>query len=50
MAYIVFIAEQGAADFLIQGLPLGHGYSCMDNSRLPTVFKDILTHASSLDK
>ena len=41
---------QGAADYLISGLPLGHGAASFDTNRLPAVFKDMFTHASSLDR
>lgn len=42
--------HQGAAEYLVNGLPLGHGAACMDNDKLPTVFKDIFIHASGLDR
>ncbi|KNC84900.1 hypothetical protein SARC_02908 [Sphaeroforma arctica JP610] len=48
-AYAIFIAERGAADYLINGLPFGHGFVCEETETLPTVFKDIFTRATMDD-
>lgn len=46
-AYAIFVAEQNAAEWLAKELPFGHGFVCLDTSKLPTTFKDILAHASN---
>eukprot|EP01134_Creolimax_fragrantissima_P008370 CFRG8370T1 len=45
-AFAIFIAEKGAADYLINGLPFGHGFVCEETQKIPTAFKDIFTRAT----
>jgi hypothetical protein len=45
-AYAIFVAEPGAAAWLSQELPFGHGFVCLDLDKLPSTFKDIFTHAA----
>ena len=48
--YIIFIAEAGAAEWLVAQLPLQQGYVCMDLEALPSVVKDIFAHAAARDE
>ena len=48
--YIVFIAEAGAAEWLVSQLPVQSGHVCTDLETLPSVIKDIFTHAANRDE
>ena len=45
--YLVFIAEAGAAEWLVSQLPLQSAYACMDLESLPSTLKDIFAHAAN---
>jgi hypothetical protein len=45
-AYAIFVAEPGAAAWMSEELPFGHGFVCLDMDKLPSTFKDIFTHAA----
>ena len=48
-ASAIFLAEAGAANFLIDGLPNGHAYACHDPDKLPEVLREVFAHASAED-
>jgi len=43
--YAIFIADEKEAQGLMKSLPLGHGYACLDTSKLPKIFKEIFSSA-----
>jgi len=43
--YAIFIAGEKNATNLTRSLPLGHGYVCLDTSKLPKIFKEIFATA-----
>lgn len=45
-ATAIFLAEAGAAEFLIDKMPLGHAYACLEPERLPGVVREALSRAS----
>ena len=45
--YLIFIAEAGAAEWLVSQLPLQSAYACMDLESLPSTLKDIFAHAAN---
>lgn len=45
--YCVFIAEPGAASWLVDELPFGRGFCVMDVEKLPQTFSEIFSHATS---
>jgi hypothetical protein len=48
-AYAVFVAEPLAAKWLTEQLPFGQGFAVQDVSKLPSVMKEIFTHAAGVD-
>jgi hypothetical protein len=44
--YCVLIAEPGAANWLIEELPLGRGHAVMNPQKLPQAFKEIFAHTA----
>eukprot|EP00929_Paragymnodinium_shiwhaense_P083487 TRINITY_DN44522_c0_g1_i1.p1 TRINITY_DN44522_c0_g1~~TRINITY_DN44522_c0_g1_i1.p1 ORF type:complete len:1645 (-),score=457.04 TRINITY_DN44522_c0_g1_i1:566-5500(-) len=46
-AFAVFLSEPEAAQYLLDGLPLGKGYVCLNMAELPQTFKAIFAHAAA---
>ena len=46
-AYAIFIAEPLAASWLAEQLPFGRGFAVQDVAKLPSVIKEIFTHAAN---
>lgn len=46
-ASAIFIAEQKAASFLAQQLPIGKGHVCLDCADLPSIFAGIFARAAT---
>ena len=44
--HAIFIAEQGAADWLANEMPWGRGFVALEPSDLPRIFKGILEQAA----
>jgi hypothetical protein len=43
-AVMIFIASIGdEAEMIIEGIPQGHGFVCLDMSRLPQTMREIFT-------
>jgi hypothetical protein len=45
----VSLCIQGAAEWMKEELPFGHGYVCLDVAKLPTTFKEIFSNATAQD-
>ena len=48
-AYAIFVAEPLAAKWLAEQLPFGRGFAVQDVAKLPSVIKEIFTHAANQD-
>lgn len=48
-AYAIFVAEPAAAHWLSEQLPFGRGFAVQDVAKLPSVIKEIFTHAAAVD-
>ena len=46
--YCIFIAEPGAAEWMVDELPFGRGFVVLDVDKLPQTFSEILTHATTM--
>ena len=46
-AYAIFVAEPGAAQWMVRELPFGRGFSVLDTGKLPNTIKEIMLHAAA---
>jgi von Willebrand factor A domain-containing protein 8 len=49
-AYVVFLGDSRAANWLVQQLPVGRAFVCADTKQLPAIIKDIFVHATASGK
>ena len=47
-AYAIFVAEPGAAQWMIQEMPFGRGFSVNDTAKLPNTIKEIMLHSATM--
>ena len=42
-SYCIFIASEEDASTLVERLPPGHGFACLDTSKMPQIFRNVFT-------